>query len=192
AHLQSPPRTHRPERATTCQPRPQPHGSVQLGVAKILVADLAEAGLVDIRPAAETHEDETSAGRHAFAAVAREQLFKPLVERNWTYRLTSDELDIRVRTLNRISEGKHIPSLSTVEALVDMVGRVTGQPLTEEARAHLIAVYLSAVEETDPALHQRYLLKEEIRQMNAVNERLMRLNLASTNDTAGAPLHTDQ
>jgi hypothetical protein len=29
-HLQSPPRTHRTRRQTTRQPRPQPHGSVQL------------------------------------------------------------------------------------------------------------------------------------------------------------------
>ncbi|WRZ94615.1 DDE-type integrase/transposase/recombinase [Streptomyces sp. NBC_01007] len=34
AHLQSPPRTHRAERPTTRQPRPQPHRAIQLGRPK--------------------------------------------------------------------------------------------------------------------------------------------------------------
>ncbi|MET9915042.1 hypothetical protein ABZZ74_51815 [Streptomyces sp. NPDC006476] len=93
-----------------------------------------------------------------------------------------------------MARGEVVPDLPTVQAIVDLVERAAGVPLTEQARTHVITVYLSALEETDPQLHETYRLEEENRQLTAENERLKRQQTDNPDHTVpdgAAPQETD-
>lgn len=63
--------------------------------------------------------------------------------------------NISYATLRRISEGKYLPSPTTMEAVIELVGRQ--RQLSVEAHTRLMTAYLRALREADSTLHDRYL-----------------------------------
>ncbi|MFE6286984.1 hypothetical protein [Streptomyces sp. NPDC057877] len=122
----------------------------------------------------------------------REQIFEPLRARGWTYARISERLGagpwFGAEALRRIAAGECLPDDPALEAVLDLVGEVSGVPVTREARDHVRREYLRALEAVRPKLHQEYLWTFVNEQLRADTARVRHQHqVQPTHDEAERP-----
>ncbi|MFD0318948.1 hypothetical protein [Streptomyces flavalbus] len=142
------------------------------------------------RPSTAKGSGEPGAGQREFAHVVREQIFGPLASRGWSYARISERLGagpwFGADVLRRIADGRCVPDREALEAVLDLVGEVSGTPVTREARDHVRQAYLRALEQARAGLHRWYMETFANDQLRAETARVRHQHLVQPSAGTGS------
>ncbi|MFJ3673824.1 hypothetical protein ACIPSE_46020 [Streptomyces sp. NPDC090106] len=120
-----------------------------------------------------------------FADVMRDQVFNPLRAAGWPLEKISRRLSedgaagFSTPTLSRIASGQRIPQPQVLEAILDLVGEVAGQPVPRAARQELDALRLRALAVASPGRYRTEILEHDNRRLRTERDRLYHLHTGS-------------